>query len=359
MDKEVNKDFEDWDYLTEGLDKNQIDQNSQAMEKIARATELNALSNSAQVVELDPVEMDQLKGLPDPGDGYYSITVKPKFLTNASEKEKRDYIFKRFLVIMVTQGIADMANLTPSPWARILVTGKSNPKFKDSSVVVFSLPDRPYTEVKLKDLSPLKRIDANYCINAIDPEFEYFTLEEAADDIRVGYKPPKASDDSRGSHIQMIGPENINEIGEVIGEPQRIVPYKPINIRSLEAGDLVIVAFGGNVAQDTLGSIGYGAVIDDRLAKGNSYVNHFMLKVKVRREYDPYYILFALGEEYVRQQLRRLAKPTGANQMLLTRDAVTELKIRKLDDMAEIGRKYQAALNERRHAYETIAKLRG
>lgn len=325
----------------------------EAYREIVELEALQYYSNSATIVKLE-----EIKSLPEVENSYYILEVPPKFLTSNRDGDMRKYIFDTFKVVSIVQGFLDEENTTPAAEVRILLTGKSNPAYRDRDTLMFTMPDRKHSEVPLKDISPLKRIDAGYYVNTLDPTFEYFSLEKAAEDIRVGYKPPKPSEDGHGSQIQMLAPENINEIGEVVGEINQIITEKRVNTAPLRTGDLVIVGFGGNVKMDSHGNIGYGAVIDDRISKGNCYVNHFMFKVKLRPEYDPYYVLFALGEEYVRQQVRRLVKPTGDNQLIMTKDFISEIQIRKLDNMSEIGQQYRKALSDRRKAYESIVKLR-
>ena len=312
-------------------------------------------------------DLGEVKHLPDPGNEYYHIGAPIKFMTHAEYCHLRKYIFDTFRVLRVQ----DMTSIPFGDGGKkseiehsvdLLVTGKSNKKFKDvKEVEYYNSESGASINIPISDINPLKRIDAAYYNNVLDPAFEYFSLEEAAEEIRVGVKPPKPSKDSHGYQIMMLGPENINEIGEIIGDYMLTVPEVPKSFsrNCLEVGDVLIVAFGGHLRKNKLGSIGYGALVDNRFPKDVSYANHYMFKVKLKKQYDPYYIVVALREEYVRQQIRRLVKANGKNQFILPKEAIKELRFRKLDNMTEIGRQYKEAIDQRRRAYETIIRIRG
>lgn len=339
-----------------GTENKYIDMNNE-LEKINKCKRIIALEGQSRYVTLE-----ESINMPDPGSAYVTITVPPKFLTSAGSKKTRDArmtLFKRYRVVLISWSIVDMESKTLDSVAAILVTGRSNPRHKDNDTLVLNLPDRIATEVKLADMSPENRIDRAFKIDAPDQNYDYITLEEMAAYIGVGYKPPKIPMRAGGYSMEVLSPENINELGELVGEPQTYTSTKLPQTKPLEAGDVIIASFGGNSNKGALGRIGYGAVIDRRFANGRCYAHHFLIKVRLKEEYDPYYLVFALGEEYVRKQLWQIVKPTGGSQFLITKNEVSMLNIRKLDNMSEISRQYRDALNERRSGYERIKKLRG
>ena len=247
----------------------------------------------------------EAKKISDIGNDFLKIIEPAKFLTSTRNWQDRVSLFEKFKILLIDK--------KETSAAEILVTGKSNPAFEvkiDGDVynpgsklsdrigeIMFIESDGMISWLQSNRISPKIRMDQENDLGFLDKSYDYFSLDEIADDIRVGYKPPKPSDDDNDRIIYMLSPENINEIGEIIGKPQAIRTKKTINILPLRVGDLIIVWFGGNRNEGDLGRVGYGAIVDDRFAKGNCYINHGMFKVTLRKDIDPYYILFALGEQ--------------------------------------------------------------
>ncbi len=360
--KKLNSSWESGEHrgLPKGMTEESLNKgNEESLARIAEYNNLRKIIVSSRVVNLEG-----LTTLTNPGKSYVIIEVPPNFMTSTRDIDRRRFIFEQFKVLMVSQAIISREDLTYDDRVKILVTGKANTKHRDSEIVIMQ-PSNVYADPSeawnMEGLSLLDKTDRFYGIYAEDPHCEYFNFGGTIESIRTGYRPPRANERDGDFQIEMLGPENFNGWGDIVGSLQ---PYKTSMperySEPLVKGDLLFVAAGGNLLRNELGRIGYCALIDEPYSNGKYFPNHYLFRIKLKPTVDPCYILFAMGEGYIRLQLRDLVRKSGAKavQMRLTKDYLLHLKIKKLPNMSEIGREFKLLLAERRVENEKVNRLR-
>jgi len=177
-------------------------------------------------------------------------------------------------------------------------------------------------------------------------------LDSFCPDIRTGVKfNVLPEQECTGTRVGIVSPKNISEHGCLIGEPEVVCVKSTKGLEPLEAGNLLMVNFGGTIRNYDTGQIGQCAVIGKDFLDSMDmpiYPGNFVMWLRPRKQQDAHYLMYNLMfSRSVKSQIRASVKGANPYQFILGLPEVKGLLMRKLD--TGMGRR----IEKMRHNIET------
>ncbi|MDA8161629.1 MAG: restriction endonuclease subunit S [Desulfobacteraceae bacterium] len=210
----------------------------------------------------------------------------------------------------------------------------------------------PNFKINKEDVRPSERLDFYYYKDRekVKDLSDWPTLDSICEHIKYGYhaNPHRDSPDAgkAGEKMKFIGMTNISPHGYLIGElPVKTLKELPPKSSIVYTGDFVVSLFGGNLKKRTLGAIGKAAIVDKKHSP--AFINQTMASMKLKRDYNPYFILLSLRAEYFQEQLLRVMKPASSAQTQVTLKDFRQCRVKTPDKktMDKLGQEYQELIN--------------